>query len=99
MAFHGVAYIVAFPEKLEAFRGSPRAILGALLSRFFLQKPSPQESLLTMVGHGLYTMGTQFRFAKSYIAGWSSLVARWAHNPKVVGSNPAPATKFKKGRR
>ena len=26
------------------------------------------------------------------IAGWSSLVARWAHNPKVVGSNPAPAT-------
>ena len=25
-------------------------------------------------------------------AGWSSLVARRAHNPKVVGSNPAPAT-------
>ncbi|SUZ59812.1 uncharacterized protein METZ01_LOCUS12666 [marine metagenome] len=29
------------------------------------------------------------------IAGWSSLVARWAHNPKVAGSNPAPATKNK----
>ena len=27
-----------------------------------------------------------------YIAGWSSLVARRAHNPKVVGSNPSPAT-------
>ena len=27
------------------------------------------------------------------IAGWSSLVARRAHNPEVVGSNPAPATK------
>ena len=27
-----------------------------------------------------------------FIAGWSSLVARWAHNPKVVGSNPSPAT-------
>ena len=26
-------------------------------------------------------------------AGWSSLVARWAHNPKVDGSNPSPATK------
>ena len=26
------------------------------------------------------------------IAGWSSSVARWAHNPKVVGSNPSPAT-------
>src|SRR5205807_7906723 len=24
-------------------------------------------------------------------AGWSSLVARRAHNPKVAGSNPAPA--------
>ena len=29
-----------------------------------------------------------------YIAGWSSLVARWAHNPKVRGSNPLPATNF-----
>lgn len=27
-------------------------------------------------------------------AGWSSLAARRAHNPKVAGSNPAPATKF-----
>ena len=26
------------------------------------------------------------------IAGWSSSVARRAHNPKVVGSNPSPAT-------
>ena len=30
-------------------------------------------------------------------AGWSSPVARWAHNPKVAGSNPAPATKYAKG--
>ncbi len=28
-------------------------------------------------------------------AGWSSPVARWAHNPKVVGSNPTPATNRK----
>src|SRR5262249_13471059 len=27
-------------------------------------------------------------------AGWSSLAARRAHNPKVAGSNPAPATIF-----
>ena len=31
----------------------------------------------------------------SIIAEWSSLVARRAHNPKVVGSNPASATKNK----
>ena len=28
-----------------------------------------------------------------YNAGWSSLEARRAHNPKVIGSNPVPATK------
>src|SRR5664280_2389194 len=30
---------------------------------------------------------------RSTDAGWSSSVARWAHNPEVAGSNPAPATK------
>src|SRR5690349_22784767 len=30
-------------------------------------------------------------------AGWSSLVARRAHNPKVAGSNPAPATRKRRG--
>ena len=29
---------------------------------------------------------------KVHIAGWSSSEARRAHNPKVAGSNPAPAT-------
>ena len=29
---------------------------------------------------------------KKNIAGWSSLEARRAHNPKVIGSNPIPAT-------
>ena len=29
-----------------------------------------------------------------YIAGWSSLVARKAHNLEVGGSNPSPATNF-----
>src|SRR5476649_2542111 len=31
-----------------------------------------------------------------FAAGWSSPVARQAHNLKVVGSNPAPATNAKK---
>ena len=33
----------------------------------------------------------------SSIAGWSSLVARQAHNLKVVGSNPTPATNSIRG--
>ena len=37
----------------------------------------------------------QPRLAKRHIkiyCGVEQLVARWAHNPKVVGSSPAPAT-------
>jgi hypothetical protein len=32
---------------------------------------------------------------KNYFAGWSSLVARQAHNLKVLGSNPSPATNLR----
>jgi hypothetical protein len=32
---------------------------------------------------------------QAFDAGWSSPVARQAHNLKVVGSNPTPATKLK----
>ena len=32
---------------------------------------------------------------RPFDAGWSSPVARQAHNLKVVGSNPTPATKIK----
>ena len=39
---------------------------------------------LSMCGHKIATTD----------AGWSSSVARWAHNPEVVGSNPAPATSY-----
>jgi hypothetical protein len=38
----------------------------------------------------LTSLKTEFK----YTAGWSSLVARQAHNLKVGGSNPSPATKF-----
>ena len=35
---------------------------------------------------------TELKITNINIAGWSSLVARRAHNPKVVGSNPSPAS-------
>ena len=40
----------------------------------------------------VFYISTQQEGKKENIAGWSSSVARRAHNPKVVGSNPAPAT-------
>ena len=36
-------------------------------------------------------------FPTQHDAGWSSPVARWAHNPKVGGSNPPPATNITDG--
>ena len=34
------------------------------------------------------------RRKREYDAGWSSPVARQAHNLKVLGSNPSPATNY-----
>src|SRR3546814_21198532 len=45
-----------------------------------------------------WTAGTVTR-PPQVAAGWSSQVARRAHNPKVAGSNPAPATHESPGQR
>jgi hypothetical protein len=39
------------------------------------------------------TVSGKAAILSTVIAGWSSPVARQAHNLKVVGSNPAPAPK------
>ncbi len=51
---------------------------------------------LRCVNHRRQTNATDFCsvWGDNSDAGWSSSVARRAHNPKVVGSNPAPATNF-----
>jgi hypothetical protein len=42
-----------------------------------------------------FVSGSVFREGGQwFIAGWSSPVARQAHNLKVTGSNPVPATKI-----
>jgi hypothetical protein len=41
-----------------------------------------------------FAYGALFRQRRFIAAGWSSPVARQAHNLKVAGSNPAPATIF-----
>ncbi len=44
---------------------------------------------------GRFRFGSAFETASQrFNAGWSSPVARQAHNLKVIGSNPIPATKF-----
>ena len=51
----------------------------------------PQRKPLT----NLSDLAIKNAFEGQFDAGWSSLVARRAHNPKVGGSNPPPATKIK----
>ena len=43
----------------------------------------------------IYLQDHYYMHIKTRDAGWSSLVARRAHNPKVRGSNPLPATNHK----
>ena len=40
----------------------------------------------------LLTVATEEHIKRKYIAEWSSLVARRAHNPKVPGAKPGSAT-------
>jgi hypothetical protein len=44
----------------------------------------------------LFILRADYRHLSSVDAGWSSPVARQAHNLKAAGSNPAPATKYLK---
>ena len=58
----------------------------------------PKKAKKTSAGIALDRTRREGRVPPSNAAGWSSLVARRAHNPKVVGSNPAPATKAERQR-
>src|SRR5450759_3250227 len=54
----------------------------------------PHQSLQSPQARGVVRLTRAPRAAMVPLpdAGWSSLVARWAHNPKVASSNLAPAT-------
>ena len=60
--------------------------------------PSPVEGIglenrqVVKAAQGFESLFLRHSFVNIFIAGWSSLVARWAHNPEVDGSNPSPAT-------
>jgi hypothetical protein len=67
----------------------PPATLKALAKGCLLRKPLDGSAPL---GRCLSRFGFS-KGAHGFIAGWSSPVARQAHNLKVIGSNPIPATK------
>ena len=62
----------------------------------FLHDEVPAHGSGTFRSCKLAFLGFPLQVAKN-CAGWSSLAARRAHNPKVTGSNPVPATIKGKG--
>ena len=65
---------------------------------FWIKKTKRIDQTMTMSDfRNIKNLDLVFCFVYLYSlhdAGWSSLVARRAHNPKVIGSNPIPATIF-----
>src|SRR5665213_186351 len=78
----------AFPKRAHIGTYPPHP--GALARGCLLRKP-PDGIDASGVGH--IRLGWFFEGAQWFIAGWSSPVARQAHNLKVTGSNPVPATR------
>ena len=65
-----------------------------IIKLFLLRRLSSagRASALQAEGRGFEPLSLHHNFILLIDAGWSSPVARRAHNPKAAGSNPAPAT-------
>ena len=82
----------AAPSSLQASKPTPPPDPTAALVRF---RPTRPRRKLTKPTAGCHRLPRPLSFNTYSDAGWSSPVARRAHNPKVAGSNPAPATNWK----
>jgi hypothetical protein len=85
----------AFSSKLNR-RSSPIPALASNSNQFAREqrgKNQRRQALNLIKGLAKVTIGHIIGLCLG-IAGWSSPVARQAHNLKVPGSNPGPATNF-----
>ena len=76
----------AFPKRIGVgtYRSHPGALARVAFSGSLRTGSAPQALAKSV---SVFQEGAQ-----RFIAGWSSPVARQAHNLKVIGSNPIPAT-------
>ena len=82
------------PARGEA-QNRARGGVGANASRCLFTPRAVGKKYAVMRAEGIFVQSSKVCATISPLnAEWSSLVARWAHNPKVVGSNPASATKY-----
>jgi hypothetical protein len=81
------------PSCIDTYRSQPKARARVCLLR------SLQTGLIDALRRWrLVSAATFEKAAQRFIAGWSSPVARQAHNLKVASSNLAPATKHRQAR-
>jgi hypothetical protein len=76
----------------DELRGRERKLLEPISSRPRRQKSLQTKPLIYIDILFLLRLHVCVHNPPCMIAGWSSLVARKAHNLEVVGSNPTPAT-------
>jgi uncharacterized protein YggU (UPF0235/DUF167 family) len=80
-------------------RSSKAAIVGTHLDMLKIKLTAApvdgaaNKQCLQLIAKALGLPKSWLSIDTEFDAGWSSLVARRAHNPKVTGSNPVPATK------
>src|ERR1700761_8061720 len=80
---HGIPAANPVSQGKRSF--SRRASLGEVMVKTFQKTYSDKRACMS---------GEVQLSCRTLIAGWSSPVARQAHNLKAVGSNPTPATNF-----
>jgi hypothetical protein len=81
----------AFPNRvgIGTYRSRPKGVCPGCLLRKSPDGIDRRPQALAKSVSVVFRQGAQ-----RFIAGWSSPVARQAHNLKVTGSNPVPATKI-----
>ena len=75
---------------LDAVAGMLVLAVGFLLVRALRRREAHRSGPAPRSARALANAET-LRYNRCRVAGWSSQVARRAHNPEVAGSNPAPA--------
>jgi hypothetical protein len=82
--------------KTPPFHGGNRGSSPLRVTNFWTFSSAGRASALQAEGRRFDPVNVHHKVYCN-IAGWSSPVARRAHNPKAAGSNPAPATNYAKG--
>ena len=81
-------------KEVVYMKKSKRAVISVMMVLLIMMLQGCSPSDLSFSKLTTPTTTHEVNMDKYNNAGWSSLEARRAHNPEVIGSNPVPATLF-----